>query len=238
MNLDDSKVYKQYDREGMLVKLHDLPQICQQAWQLAMKFNLPQEYHNIDKVIILGMGGSAIGGDLVSSLLLSEVKLPILVHRDYDLPAFIDARTLVIASSYSGMTEETIASFEKALETKSKKLLITTGGRLKTIAEEMNIPVFNFNYKAQPRAALPFSFLPIICFLQKLGFIAADSVDITETVQVLRKLSQRIDEDMQQSCNPAKQLAHRLYKHLPVIYGAGIISNYVLCLFYASCSFK
>ena len=130
MNLDDPQVYRQYDREGMLVRLREMPRLCQQAWQLAMKFNLPQDYRQVDKVVILGMGGSAIGGDLVSSLIISEAKLPILVHRDYDLPAFVDARTLVIASSYSGTTEETIASFEKALQTEAKKLLITTGGRL------------------------------------------------------------------------------------------------------------
>ena len=225
MNLDDPQVYQQYDREGMLVRLHEMPRLCQQAWQLAMKFNLPQDYRQVDKVVILGMGGSAIGGDLVSSLIISDAKLPILVHRDYALPAFVDARTLVIASSYSGTTEETIASFEKALETEAKKLLITTGGKLKTMAEERNIPVFSFDYSAQPRAALPFSLLPIICFLQKLGFIGDRSADVTETVQVLEKLSQETKEDAALPHNPAKQLAHRLYRHLPVIYGAGIVSE-------------
>ena len=225
MNLDDPQVYQQYDREGMLARLHEMPRLCQQAWQLAMKFNLPQDYRQVDKVVILGMGGSAIGGDLVSSLIISDAKLPILVHRDYALPAFVDARTLVIASSYSGTTEETIASFEKALETEAKKLLITTGGKLKTMAEERNIPVFSFDYSAQPRAALPFSLLPIIFFLQKLGFIGDRSADVTETVQVLEKLSQETKEDAALHHNPAKQLAHRLYRHLPVIYGAGIVSE-------------
>jgi len=225
MNLDNPQVYQQYDREGMLVRLREMPRLCQQAWQLAMKFNLPQDYRQVDKVVILGMGGSAIGGDLVSSLIISEAKLPILIHRDYDLPAFVDARTLVIASSYSGTTEETIASFEKALETEAKKLLITTGGRLKTMAEERNIPVFSFDYSAQPRAALPFSLLPIICFLQTLGFIDDRSADVTETVQVLEKLSQETKEDVALPHNPTKQLAHRLYRHLPVIYGAGIVSE-------------
>jgi glucose/mannose-6-phosphate isomerase len=202
-----------------------MPQLCQQAWQLAMKFNLPQDYLKVNKVVILGMGGSAIGGDLVSSLAISEAKLPILVHRGYNLPAFIDAQTLVIASSYSGMTEETISSFEQALETRAKKLLLTTDGRLKTMAEERNIPVFSFDYKAQPRAALPFSFLPIICFLQKLGFISDKSTEISKTVPVLQELSQRINEGVQLSRNPAKQLASELYGHLPVIYGAGIVSE-------------
>jgi len=224
-DLDDLKVYKQYDPEGMLTHLHKMPQLCQQAWQMAMSFNLPRDYTEVSKVVILGMGGSAIGGDLVSDLVASEAKLPILIHRDYNLPAFIDSKTLVIASSYSGMTEETLSSFKQALETNSKKLVITTGNKLKAIAEERKVPVFSFDYKAQPRAALPFSFLPILGFLQRLGFISDKSTDVIETVKVLEKLSRGINESVSLSQNPAKQLAHRLYAHLPIIYGAGILSE-------------
>jgi len=171
------------------------------------------------------MGGSAIGGDLVSSLAMSEAKLPILVCRDYNLPAFVDAQALVIASSYSGMTEETLSAFQQALETESKKLAITTGGRLKTMTEERNVPVFSFDYKAQPRAALAFSFLPILGFLYRLGVIGDKSADVAETVQVLQKLSRKMNEGVPVSHNPAKQLAQKLYGHLVVIYGADIISE-------------
>ncbi len=223
--LDDPQVFKQFDPEGMLARLHEIPWQCQQAWQMAMHFDLPQDYSQVNKVVILGMGGSAIGGSLVTSLAASEAKLPILVHRDYNLPAYIDAKTLVIASSYSGMTEETLSSFEQALGTESKKLVITTGGKLKTMAEERNVPAFSFDYQAQPRAALPFSFLPILCFLQRLGFINDKSADVDETVQILKELAQRINEDVVLSHNPAKQLASKLYGHLPVIYGAGIVSE-------------
>ena len=141
VNLDDPQVFKRYDPEDMLARIHDLPWQCEQAWQTAMSFSLPAAYSEVDKVVILGMGGSAIGGDLVSSLAASEAKLPIIVHRDYGLPAFVDASTLVIASSYSGNTEETLSSFEQVLGTEAKKLAITTGGKLKAMAEERNIPV-------------------------------------------------------------------------------------------------
>lgn len=224
-DLDDLKVYRQYDPEGMLVHLHRMPELCRQAWRITMNFDLPEDYREVSRVVILGMGGSAIGGDLVSNLVASEAKLPVIIHRGYNLPAFIDSQTLVIISSYSGMTEETLSSFEQALETDSKKLVITTGGRLKIIAEARNIPVFSFAYQAQPRAALPFSFLPILGFLQRLGFIRDKSADVTETVAALEKLSRRIDEGVSLSQNPAKQLASRLYGHLPVIYGAEILSE-------------
>jgi len=224
-NLDNLELFRQFDPQGMLTCLHEMPRLCEQAWQMAMEFNLPRAYSEVNKVVVLGMGGSAIGGDLVSSLAAAEARLPVLVHRDYDLPAFVDDNTLVIASSYSGMTEETLSSFEHALNTESKKLVITTGGRLKSMAQERGIPVFTFDYKAQPRAALPFSFLPILGFLQRLGFLSEKSKDVAEAVQVLRELSTRINEGVLLPHNLAKQLAQRLYAHLAVIYGGGILAE-------------
>ena len=225
ISLDDPQVFKQYDPEGMAAHIQELPWQCEQAWQTAMSFSLPADYSKVNKVVILGMGGSAIGGDLARNLAVSEARVPILVSRDYDLPAFVDARTLVIVNSYSGNTEETLTSLEQALRNKSKKLAITTGGKLKAIAEKENFPVFVLDYKAQPRAALGFSLLPILCFLQKLGFLSDKSADVAETVQVLKELSQKTGERVLVSHNPAKQLAQRLYGCLPVIYGAGVVAE-------------
>jgi glucose/mannose-6-phosphate isomerase len=192
---------------------------------MVMEFDLPQDYCEVSKVVILGMGGSAIGGDLASSMLASEAKLPVLTYRGYNPPAFIDAQTLVIASSYSGMTEETLSSFEQTLGTEAKKLVITTGGRLKTIAEARNIPIFSFDYKAPSRATLGFHLMPILGILQKLGFVSDKSAEVVEADRVLQKLSQGVNEGVALADNPAKQLAQRLYGHLPVIYGAGIVSE-------------
>ena len=224
-SLDDPQVFKRYDPEGMMNHLHRLPQLCQQAWQMALDFKLPPDYADIDKVLVLGMGGSAIGGDLAASLAQAEARLPIIVCRGYELPGFTDAKTLVIASSYSGNTEETLASFEQALKTGAKKLAITTGGRLKDLAQERGIPIFSFDYQAPPRAALPFSLLPILCFLYRLGLISDKSPAVAETVPLLEGLSSRIDETVPQSQNRAKQLARRLYNRLPVVYGAGITAE-------------
>ncbi len=192
---------------------------------MAMAFTLPQDYSQVNKVVVLGMGGSAIGGDLVASLISAEARTPVLVHRGYDLPAFVDSKTLVIASSYSGMTEETLSAFEQALKTEAKKLAITTGGRLRAMAQERNIPFFSFDYKAQPRAALAFSFLPILSFMQRLGFIGDKSADVAETVAVLKQLSQETNETVPVSRNQSKQLAQELFGKLIVIYGAGITAE-------------
>jgi len=222
VNLDDLKIYNKFDPENMLAHIKELPMQCEQAWQAAMDFNLPPHYANVDKVVILGMGGSAIGGDLVKSLAQAELKVPVIVHRDYGLPACVDVRTLLIASSYSGNTEETLSAFEAALGAGYKKLVITTGGKLKELADYDKIPVFKIEYRSQPRAALGFSFLPALCFMQKLGFISDKTADVAETVQLLGQLSSRLDEKSPVKRNPAKQLARRLYGRLSVIFGAGI----------------
>ncbi|OGO23859.1 MAG: bifunctional phosphoglucose/phosphomannose isomerase [Chloroflexi bacterium RBG_16_50_9] len=225
INLDDPETYKHYDPEGMLGRIKEMPRQCQQAWQAAMDFDLPEDYAEVDSVVILGMGGSAIGGDLVRSLAEAEAKVPVLVYRDYGLPAYVDDRTLVITSSYSGNTEETLSAFNLALKKGAKKLVLTTGGTLLAMAGEKNIPAFKITYKAQPRAALGFSFLPTFCFLQKLGFLKDKSADVAETVKILEGLSARMDDTVSLSSNPAKKLAQRLYGCLPVIYGAGILAE-------------
>jgi glucose/mannose-6-phosphate isomerase len=225
INLDDLSVYRQNDPDNMLARIKELPVQCLQAWQSVVDFNLPSDYSDVDKVIILGMGGSAIGGDLVRSLALAESKIAVVVHRDYGLPAFVDERTLVIASSYSGNTEETLSGFELSLKTGAKKLVMTTGGKLGELAGANNLTVYRIDYKAQPRAALGFSFLPTLGVLQKLGFIADKSADVAETVKVLESLSAKLDEKSPLLSNPAKQLAQRLYGKLSVIYGAGILAE-------------
>ena len=225
INLDDIKLYTKNDPEGMLARIKELPAQFKQAWQAAMSFSLPADYRNIDKVVVLGMGGSAIGGDLVRGLIQYESKIPVIIHRDYGLPAFIDEKTLVIASSYSGNTEETLSGFELALKTGAKKLVMTTGGKVQQMAEKNNVPVFKIDYKSQPRAALGFSFVPALGVMQKLGFIADKSPDVTETIDILEKLSTRLDENSIGKANPAKQIAQRLYGYLPVIYGAGIAAE-------------
>lgn len=225
INLDDFSMYRQNDPDNMLARIKELPAQCRQAWQAVMDFKLPHDYSDIDKVVILGMGGSAIGGDLVKSLALSEAKIPIIVHRDYGLPSFVDERTLVVASSYSGNTEETLSGFEPSLETGAKKLVMTTGGKLGEMAKVNNLPIYKIEYKAQPRAALGFSFLPTLGVLQKLGFIADKSADVAEMAKVLENLSGKLDEKSPLASNPAKQLAQGLYGRLAVIYGADILAE-------------
>jgi glucose/mannose-6-phosphate isomerase len=224
-DLDNLEVYRRLDPAEMRERIRELPQQCLKAWEQALSFKLPRPYSNIDRVVILGMGGSAIGGDLLNSLASLECKTPISVFRDYNLPHFVDANTLVIASSYSGMTEETLSAFDQALATPARKLVITTGGKLKAVAEQNKIPVLTIDYKAPPRAALAHSFVPLLGICQNLGIVSDKSKDVAEMAQILRDLQTTIDENSPLQSNPAKQLAAKLHSHLAVIYGAGFVAT-------------
>jgi glucose/mannose-6-phosphate isomerase len=209
----------------MLQHLHDFPKQCQRAWQKALKFDLPRDYARVDRAIILGMGGSAIGGELVRRLALLENRLPAWVHRGYDSPPSLNKETLLIASSYSGNTEETLSSFAESLQTPSKKLVLTRGGKLKELAEKEGIPVFLIDYEAPPRAAFPHSFIPLLGIFHKLGLLEDKSADFKEAMQVLNKLSAELAESTPLASNPAKRLSTKLSGKLAVIYGAGILSE-------------
>jgi glucose/mannose-6-phosphate isomerase len=224
VDLDDVQTYTRLDPSNMLEHLHGLPQQCQTAWHKAKDFKLPQDYATIDKVVVLGMGGSAIGGSLLRNFVSRLTKPIIFVTRDYDLPSFVDDRTLVIASSYSGNTEEMLSAFSQALKLKCKKLAMTTGGKLKTIAEEAKVPVFLVDLVSQPRAALGYSFIPLIAFLQKLGFLKDKTAEVEAMTQGLERLLGEIKETVPTSSNRAKQLATKLQGKIAVIYGAGILS--------------
>jgi len=225
VDLDKVSAYRQFDKLGMLDHLHRFPEQCQRAWEKVQRFELPPEHARISNVVIAGMGGSAIGGDIAGRLALIESKVPVWVHRDYRLPAFVDESTLVIASSYSGNTEETLSAFTESLKTRAKKMVITSGGKLKHLAESEGIPVFVIDYQAPPRAAFPHSFVPLVGIFQKLGLLGNKSADLHEAVDILNKISTDLIETRPLASNPAKQLAAKLWGRIAVIYGAEILSE-------------
>ena len=223
--LDDPAAYQRLDPQNMRATVRDLTRQCRDAWQEAQAFELPADYRGVKKVVILGMGGSAIAGDLLRALAALESPVPVFSHRAYDLPLLVDSRTLLIASSYSGNTEETLSAFQAALGTDAKKLVITTGGQLLETARANGIPAFVFRYESTPRAALGYSLMPLLAVAGKLGIIEDKGADVAEAIAVMEDLLRRIGEDVPLEQNPAKQLATRLYGRLPVVYGAGLLTG-------------
>jgi len=209
----------------MLARISELPQQCRDAWANAQRLQLPAEYRQAEAVVILGMGGSAIGGDLLRTLLESECPAPIIVNRDYTVPAFVNGRTLAIASSYSGNTEETLAALEAARRAGAMLLAIATGGKLAMRARELNVPLLTFDYHAQPRAALGHSIVALIGIVCRLGLVSDKEADLDEAVAVMESWQREVNEAVPLAENAAKQLAVKLREHLSVVYGAGHLSE-------------
>lgn len=229
VDLDDALVYPRFDPSSMRRFLHQFPGECRRAWQSVSQFHLPDTYAGIDRVLIVGMGGSAAAGDIVRHLAINETKVPIWVHRDYGLPSsVVDEDTLVIFSSYSGNTEETLSAFAASRNTPSKKLAITTGGMLRYLAEQQGVPVLLMDYQAPPRAAFPHGFASLLGILVRLGLLPDRLADWQEALLILNGLSTELTETNPLASNRAKQLATRMQGSLAVIYGAELLSGVAL----------
>lgn len=224
-NLDDQTSYQSIDKSGMGRLIRELPAQCRQAWESALKFKPPADYRSVDKIVILGMGGSAIGGDLLKAIAGTLPEPQIYVHRDYNLPEFTDSNTLVIASSYSGNTEETLSGFNQALSRGCKKLVFSSGGKLTALAHEHDVPVFVIDHVSPPRAALGYSLMPLLAVMQNLGFLNGKSAEVESALNAMQKLNENWQESSPQDKNQAKQLALTLYGKIPVIYSAGILTD-------------
>lgn len=222
VDLDNQDIYQRVDPSSMRLRISELPLQCERAWQQASSLALPPEYASIDKVVVAGMGGSAIGGDLLRCVLQDRTQASITVHRDYGLPPFVDERTLFIAASYSGMTEETLDAFSQALGRPGCKIIaVTSGGTLKSMAEAKGIPVFTITYQSPPRAALGYSFVPLLAVVDLLRISPPIDQEVKEAIEVLECMRGKLNEDVPLPDNLAKGLALKLEHRLPLIYAAG-----------------
>jgi glucose/mannose-6-phosphate isomerase len=220
--LDDPAECGRLDPAGMLDAVHGLTEQCREAWDAARAFEVPWR-EAPSQIVVLGMGGSAIAGDYFRALLSLECAVPVFNVRQYDLPPFTDGGTLVIASSFSGETEETLSAFERALAMPVSPLVITTGGRLLTMARANGVPTFTFDYNGEPRAAIGWGLMPLLAIAEKLGLMQGVAGDVEEAIAVLDSLREQYGPETDTSRNPAKRLALRLHERLTVIYGAGAL---------------
>ena len=209
------------DPGNMLDRIKDLGTQMRDAWKIATTAKLPPAFADVRNITLAGMGGSAIGGDFAASLLADELKIPMAIHRDYGLPAYVGRDSLVIASSYSGNTEESLSSFGEAQKRGAKVLVLTTGGKIAELARAASYPVVTFSYKAQPRAALGYSLGLVLGCLVRIGFVRDLSADVDAALTDLAKLEERVHEGAR--TNDAKKLATELYGRIIFAYGAGVM---------------
>ena len=219
--LDKLDSIKKVDQADMLNLLLTFPQQCQKAQEIAEKFNLPEQYLDpSDQIVLTGLGGSAIGADILRSYLALELKIPVLVNRNYTLPAFVSARTLVIAASYSGNTEETLSAYNQAKEKKAKLIVLTSNGRLANLAKTDNTPYLIIPAGLPSRCALGYAFIPLLILLAKLGLITDKEAQINEMIEDLTRLSQKVLSPQIKKRNLAKDIAEKLYQKFPIIYAS------------------
>ena len=224
MNLDDLERFKQLDTLNMLGEIDNLPDQLALAYQLGMKHDLP-DWKNFRQVVIAGMGGSAIGADLLASYCASLAPLPVSVHRDYSLPLFARGEeTLVICSSHSGNTEETLDAFESARKAECRIVVVCTGGELAKRAKENNIPLWTFDHEGQPRAAVGFSFGLLLAMFERLGVIPDQSKEMEDAVASMKRTQQHLKADVPAVKNPAKRYAGQLMGRWVTFMGSGLLS--------------
>ena len=205
------------DKDDMYQSIWDFPENIIDAIELSENITLKNEYRDVNNIIIAGMGGSAIGGDVVYSLIKNEIKIPFVVNRGYDLPAWANSSTLIICSSYSGNTEETISILEEAKSLGAKVIGITTGGVLESLCKNYSFDFVNIPSGLQPRAALAFSFIPLLYILKKTSLINVEvSSWLKSSVDLIK--SKRVEYSSDKENNPVYQLANKLYNKLPIIY--------------------
>jgi len=213
------------DPDDMLRRIRELPKQSGDAWANAQTLKQPADYAHVSNIVILGMGGSAIGGDLTRTLVQDRCPVPITVCREYDLPAFAGKDSLVIGSSYSGGTEETLSAFAQAAQRGCKLMAISTGGRIAADLRVYKAPLLTFHYPSQPRGALGYSFVPLLAILHQLGLIPDPWPDLQEAIAVMQAEAVDLTPEVGKTRNPAKQLAVKLHDKLAVFYGAGILSE-------------
>lgn len=210
---------READPESMLERIKELPTQVRDAWAIAQRAQIPPAYGDVRSVVVAGMGGSAIGGDLAAALVAGELKVPMGVHRDYGLPAYVGRDSLVIASSYSGNTEESLSAFEEARKRGAKVIAITTGGRLAELATAAGFPLVTFAYAARPRATLGYSLGLVLGVLSRMGLVRDLASDVDGALADVAKLQERVHEGAR--TNDAKKLAVALAGKVVFVYGAG-----------------
>ncbi len=220
--LDDTAAMARADPEGMLGFVAEFPDQVDEAWRISRDLELPWPAPR--SVAILGMGGSAIGGDLVKGIWSDRLSVPVEVVRGYDLPAWVGPDTLVIASSKSGGTEETISALATALERRCPVVVVTTGGPLKNVAEAAGLPLATFPARGTPRSSVGYSMGILAGILERAGVLELDETEIAAGVAAAREMVARCRPDVPTADNPAKQLAWSLLDRFVLVTASGFLA--------------
>jgi glucose/mannose-6-phosphate isomerase len=225
--LDDQAFLGRTDPGGMLGMVEEARTQWEAATDMVRSAVLPAEWRDTRQVVIAGMGGSAIAGDLAAAYLSRRWPVAVHVLRGYTLPAWVSPGTLLVACSYSGNTEETVSIWRRSGELGLKRAVVTTGGTIGAEAESEGVPLMRLPEGFPPRAALPSLLVNLLTLLAAVGPEGEASPggdttlrEIDEVAGILDRSRSRNAREIPVSDNPAKQLALWLERALPVLYAA------------------
>jgi glucose/mannose-6-phosphate isomerase len=218
--IDNMRNIDRIDRSNMLSFCVDAPRHYSKAAELAkdavVGFKKPRA------IIVAGMGGSAIGGDLLKDWAFSRIDVPIEICREYSLPAYADEDTLVFVSSYSGETEETLSALLDALRRKCMIVCVSSGGGVVEFAQKLGLHHVKVPSGMAPRATLPYMFMPMPVILQKIGLTSGIEGEFSEVIRVLTRISSENRPEVKTGDNFSKTLASNVVGTVPAVYGFGI----------------
>lgn len=221
MNLAD---IRRMDKDGMYDLVKGFPGQWQEGRQLAEAVTLDVSLASKNQVVVVGMGGSAIAGDLVRCFAVDQSPVPISVVRNYELPASVDENSIVIASSFSGNTEETLSAFRQALDRKATIICISSGGKVSALAEEHDLPIVKIPGGMPPRAALGYSLSVLMVVSSKLGLISLTEEDWAESQALLEAQTATYSDP--EGNHQAREVAEALTTRFPFVYsGTGMLET-------------
>ena len=218
--LDDIDKIREIDKSNMLLFCVNAAKHYQKAAKIAEKTSL--KYSKPTNIIVAGMGGSGIGGELLKDWARDKAPVPIVVSRDYSLPAYANEQSLVLIVSYSGETEESLSAFLDATKKKCMMHCISSGGSLLEFAEKLGVPYLRVPSGMPPRAALPYLFTPLLKTLEKARIVSGVSEDLSEATKILEQISGENAPEKPTRENFSKTLALGIDETVPVVYGFGV----------------
>jgi glucose/mannose-6-phosphate isomerase len=217
--VDNSEEIGRIDKSDMLSFCVEAPAHYSKAAKLAKTLSI--DYPKPDTMVVAGMGGSGIGGELLKDWTRDRITVPVEVCKEYSLPAYANRHTLVFVVSYSGETEETLSVFRDAIKRKCMVACVSSGGKLHEFSEKLGFPHLLVPSGMAPRATLPYLFLPLVAALEKIGLISGIDNEISETVRVLEQVSADNSPEISSDRNFSKKLAVNINGTVPAVYGFG-----------------
>lgn len=226
--LDSREAIAKLDKSNMLGSVEALHKQLTHAWEDTEKLSFTPKAE-IEEIVLAGMGGSALGADVIKHLYKDQLTVPFDIIRDYTLPKYVGPQTLVILASYSGTTEEVLAAAEEAKTANAQIMVIAAGGKLIELAEENNWTHYKIepthNPSNQPRMAIGYAVFGTICLLSKAGLLSLTREEVDQVSETIRKTVEASGVDVPQDTNPAKLLAYTAFDKRPIYVVAGFLEG-------------